>query len=143
MLWIRIIISLAIILLLFVIVRKIIRFTPKANFPNKRIAIIGSGPAGIISAKKLQERGYKNITIYGKFNDSQVETFNIDGVVVDTQACFLHSGYENSVGKLCKEINFELDTIESHVFNKPPNFQSNIGDFIMLKIFLLLLNITI
>jgi hypothetical protein len=141
MLWI-IIISLAIILgiiLLFVIVRKIIRFTPKANFPNKRIAIIGSGPSGIISAKKLQERGYKNITMYGKFNDSQVETFNIDGVVVDTQACFLHSGYENSVGKLCKEENFELDTIETNVFNKPPNFQMNLNIFNIIKFFLVVI----
>lgn len=78
---------------------------------NKKIAIIGSGPSGIITAKKLLEKGYNDITIYGIFEDSQVKTFNIDGVIFDIQACFLHIGYNNSVKKLCDEYGFKTSII--------------------------------
>ena len=68
---------------------------------------------GIIVSQKLQKRGYKNITIYGRLEDSQLETLNIDGVVVDTQACFLHPFYQPSIVDMCKEQGFKITTIES------------------------------
>ena len=115
----QIIIGIALgLVLIFVICQSVSKFTPKANIPNKRIAIIGSGPAGILTCKKLQERGYKNITMYGKFEDCQLETMNIDGVIVDMQACFLHAGYRNSIDKLCDEENFETVPISTYIVDK-------------------------
>lgn len=35
---------------------------------EKRIAIIGAGPAGLGAAEALREKGYKNITIFEKGN---------------------------------------------------------------------------
>ena len=81
--------------------------------PDKRIAVVGSGPAGIIMSQKLQKRGYTNITIYGRIEDSQLETLNIDGVVVDTQACFLHPLYQPSIINMCKEQDFKISSINS------------------------------
>lgn len=40
--------------------------SPKADANDIRVVIIGAGMAGILSAIKLQERGYTNFTIYEK-----------------------------------------------------------------------------
>ena len=101
------------------------------NKNNKKIAIIGSGPSGIITAKKLLEKGYNDITIYGIFENSQVKTFNIDGVIFDIQACFLHIGYNNSVKKLCDEYGFKTSVILNYDIRTKKNFNNfNILDFI-------------
>ena len=99
------------------LLRTISRFTIPVFNPGKKIAVVGSGPSGILTVKQLEKKGYNNITLYGLFDESQVETFNIDGVVVDTQACFFHAGYNNSIIKLCKEYDLNISQIYSSSLN--------------------------
>lgn len=101
------------VVILVVTIAQFSKIPPRAKQPGKSIAVIGSGPAGIMMARQLQRRGYKDITMYGRFQDAQVETLNVDGVVVDTQACFFHSGYNNSIMNLCEEYGFETTGIHS------------------------------
>lgn len=51
------------------------------NVPNvPTYAIVGSGPAGLSLALELCDKGHRDITIYGKLNNSQVRTLLVDGV---------------------------------------------------------------
>lgn len=64
---------------------------------NKKIAVIGAGPAGITAALELRDKGFEDITIIGLFNEAQVKTLHVDGVTIDVAACFHHWGYKRTL----------------------------------------------
>lgn len=80
---------------------------------EKTIAIIGAGPAGITCALELKKRGFKNITIFGKFEEAQCRSLHIGGVVADVGTCYLHSGYWNTVKPLVREFGLHLNYLEA------------------------------
>jgi phytoene dehydrogenase-like protein len=56
-------------------------------FPqHPQVAIIGSGPAGLLMALELCDRGYRKITVYGKLEDSQVQSKEYDGYRINIGA---------------------------------------------------------
>ena len=55
--------------------------------PSQKIAIVGAGPAGILAGLTLQDAGYRDITIYGSFEEAQCRTKTIDGIVADVCTC--------------------------------------------------------
>lgn len=113
-------------MLLFIFILKFInnkRYTDKFKYSSnksndKSIAIIGSGPSGILTAKHLVEKGYTNITMYGDFDKCQLKTLHINDIPIDTQACFLHIGYNNTVVSLAKEYGFDINSIYTTTINK-------------------------
>ncbi len=80
----------------------------KIKNPGQKIAIIGAGPAGILAGVELQKAGYKDITIYGKFEEAQCRTKQIDGVVADVGTCYVHAGYYNTIKKLVGDYDIHI-----------------------------------
>lgn len=94
------------------------KYSSSNKSKDKSIAIIGSGPSGIMTAKHLKEKGYTNITIYGDFDKCQLKTLHINDIPIDTQACFLHQGYNNTVAVLCKDYGFNIESIYTNFIDK-------------------------
>lgn len=82
---------------------------------RKRIAIVGAGPAGITAALALRDKGFSDITIFGKFEDAQLKTKHVDGITLDVAACFHHTGYSNTVLPLAKRYGINIGYFK----NKP------------------------
>ena len=85
----------------------------KIQNPLQKIAVIGAGPAGILAAIELQDAGYQNITIYGKFEDAQCRTKLVEGVVADVGTCYVHSGYFNTIKKLVKRFDIHIKYLDA------------------------------
>lgn len=81
---------------------------------DKKIAIIGAGPSGILAATALRDAGYTNITIYGKFEEAQCCTKHIGGVVADVGTCYVHAGYFNTVKKLVDRFDINIKYLDSN-----------------------------
>ncbi len=81
--------------------------------PHQKIAVIGAGPAGIFAAVELQEAGYQDVSIYGKFEEAQCRTKHIDGAVADVGTCYVHSGYFNSIKKFVKRYDIHIKYLGS------------------------------
>ncbi len=73
-----------------------------------RIAIVGAGPAGLLCALDLKDRGFKNVTVFGLPEESQTRTRVVDGVPADVGACYLHCGYWNTVAPLVRRFGLHL-----------------------------------
>lgn len=108
-------------LLIIYAFHKLIKKIRKSRNINKSIAIIGVGPSGLLMSKMLNKKGYKNISLYGNFSENQTNTINKEGIVIDTNACFFHAGYNNSVYKLCKEYNMDIEPLDSYDFGTDDN----------------------
>ena len=91
------------------------------NDKKKSIGIIGCGPAGLMSALLLNDKGFNNITLYGDFKENQVNTLKYKDITVDTYACFLNTGYHKSVVKLCDRFNLNLSVIKTYSYNNNNN----------------------
>lgn len=102
--------------LLFLFVLYVFRKLIHKVYRQKSIAIIGAGPSGLLMSKMLNKKGYTNISLYGNFIDNQVNTIEKDGITIDTNACFLHAGYHNSIYKLCKEYDMDIEQLDSYDF---------------------------
>ena len=96
-------------LIVFVInmISLIPHFRIHAKNKDKKIAIVGAGPSGILTAYFLEKQGYKNITLYGDPEKNQTTTINVDGVICDVGACYVTNNYHNSVSLLLDEFNIK------------------------------------
>ena len=81
--------------------------------PLRKIAVIGAGPAGILAAIELQDAGYENITIYGKFEEAQCRTKHVENVTADVGTCYVHFGYFNTIKKLVKRFDIHIKYLEA------------------------------
>lgn len=108
-------------LLVIIIFRKVIIHIQYKKNQHTNIAVIGCGPSGMLMTRMLNKKGYKNISLYGHFEDNQVNTIIKDGVYMDTNACFFHAGYNNSIYKLCKEYNMDVEKLDSYDFGYDTN----------------------
>lgn len=81
--------------------------------PSRKIAVIGAGPAGILAAIELQDAGYENITVYGKFEEAQCRTKHVEDVVADVGTCYVHSGYFNTIKKLVKRFDIHIKYLDA------------------------------
>ena len=108
-------------LLVIFIFRKIVIHLRYRRNKDKSIAVIGTGPSGLLMTRMLNKKGYKNISLYGNFGENQVNTIIKDGIHIDTNACFFHAGYDNSVYKLCKEYKMDVETLDSYDFGYNKN----------------------
>lgn len=84
----------------------------KIKNPAQKIGIIGAGPAGILAGAELQKAGYRDITIFGKFEEAQCRTKQIDNVMADVGTCYVHSGYFNTIKKLVKQYDINITYLE-------------------------------
>lgn len=72
---------------------------------DKRIAIIGAGPAGLSTAYFLQKNGYKNVTVLEKLGrvGGLCKSITVDGMSYDLGANYVTWAYKETL-KLAKEV---------------------------------------
>jgi hypothetical protein len=72
---------------------------------DPRIAIIGAGPAGILTAYYLKERGYSNVIVLEKLGrvGGKARTMTVDGRSFDLGANYITPAYKE-IRKLAKKI---------------------------------------
>lgn len=80
---------------------------------DRRIAIIGAGPAGLTAALELKKRGFHDLTIFGKFSEAQLKTMQVDGIAFDVAACLLHFGYHSTVIPLVRKTGLTVNYIDT------------------------------
>lgn len=73
-------------IIIMIIVIIVVASTFVWNIKQPTIAIVGSGPAGILMALELCDRGYRKIEVYGRLDDSQVQSVKFDGVNINIGA---------------------------------------------------------
>jgi hypothetical protein len=111
---------------------------------DKKIAIIGAGPAGITLAQELSDKGFKDIILFGEFEEAQLKTKEVEGITFDVAACLLHLGYQQTVVRLCKRFGFNVHYLkdEATLTNKEliPNeiaFSQKVETFLQLPFYFL------
>lgn len=82
------------------------QWSPKLRVRNDQqsIAVVGCGPSAILAAKYLQDAGFRNITIYGRFEDAQLHTQDVEGVTADAKCCYMSNRYHNTIPPLMKQL---------------------------------------
>lgn len=75
---------------------------------DQKIAVIGAGPAGITCALELKDQGFNNVTLFGRFEESQCVTVQVDHLIADVGACYLHPGYRQTVYRLVQRYGLNI-----------------------------------
>lgn len=84
---------------------------------KSKIGIVGAGPSAITLALELKRRGYQDITLFGHPEENQCRTIQVEDVFGDVAACYIHPGYWNTVKKLLKAADMEVQyLVEPELF---------------------------
>lgn len=76
---------------------------------RQRIAVVGGGISGLTAAYRLQQKGYKNVTVFEKNAEvgGKISTFYYQGVAYEKGAVGLNGFFE--IAGLAKELGIEPD----------------------------------
>ncbi len=88
---------------------------------NPAIAIVGAGPAGLLTAHYLQKRGYRHVVVFEKLGrvGGLCETINADGHAFDLGANYVTPAYREIL-RLAAELDLPMYSEKPFIAMSPP-----------------------